>query len=212
LTEQQVNIIESLKADVAKAEDKKRYAHTLGVVGECDFYADVVGLDGDSRFALECAALLHDVTKNLPRDEAIALCRRHGIRYSDSPTLHQDTCAPYIKEHYGKVREICSDTVLSAVSKHTTGGADMSATDMILYIADFTEPGRKYENCVRAREYIRKECENINKNDKNACIEMLERAVMTICKMTIEHLSGKHSYIDRRTGETLLNMQRRLGE
>ncbi len=212
MTDRQVNIIELLKKDVSETEDKKRYDHTLGVVDECGYYADFVGLGDDDRFALECAALLHDVTKNMPRDDAEALCKRHGIKYSDSPTLHQDTCAPYIEEHYGDVPELCDERILSAVSKHTTGGENMSECDMILYIADFTEPGRKYENCVRAREYIRKECENINKNDKNARIKVLERAVVTISRMTIEHLTNKNSYIDKRTSKTLADMQRRSEE
>jgi len=34
--------------------------------------------------------------------------------------------------------------VLSAISKHTLGGADMSPLDCILYLADGLEPGRDY--------------------------------------------------------------------
>lgn len=210
MTERQAEIIEFLKADVSRIEDAKRFSHTLGVAEDCEYYADVVGLGEDDRFALTCAALLHDITKNLPRDEAEALCKRHGLKYSDLPTLHQDTCAPYIKEHYGNIPEIADERVLSAVSKHTTGGDDMSLCDMILFIADFTEPGRKYENCVKAREYIRLECENINKNDKNACVKVIESAVASICRMTIDHLKTKHAPIDKRTSKTLTDMQKRL--
>ena len=210
MTDRQAEIIDFLKTDVSRIEDAKRFSHTLGVVEECGFYADVAGLGEDDRFALACAALLHDVTKGLPQDEAMALCERHGVKYSDSPTLHQDTCAPDIKEPYGDVPELTDERVLSAVSKHTTGGDDMSLCDMILFIADFTEPGRKYENCVKAREYIRLECANINKNDKNACVKVIENAVAAVCRMTIDHLKSKHVHIDGRTLKTLTDMQKRL--
>ncbi|MBQ0125363.1 MAG: hypothetical protein KBS59_03460, partial [Clostridiales bacterium] len=98
----------------------------------------------------------------------------------------------------------------SAVSKHTTGSPDMSVCDMILYIADYTEPGRKYPECVSMREYVHAECEKINKNDDDACVKFLESVVVKISGDTVAHLKSTGRAIDERTYETYVSMLKKI--
>ena len=41
--------------------------------------------------------------------------------------------------------------LISAVRYHTTGRADMTLTEALLYLADYIEEGRKFEDCVALR-------------------------------------------------------------
>ena len=195
-------IIDFLKTDIRKYESPERYGHTLSVLGECVYLADVFGVAGDDRLCLMIAALCHDITKEMPDDESRAFCTRHGIKYVDSPVLHQDTAPAFIVEKYGDIPEIVDKRVLSAVSLHTTGSPVMSVCDMILFVADFIEPTRKYEDCKKAREYIRSECEKISKNKEAADVKILCDAVVSISRNTLDHLKKRGREIDQRTVET----------
>ncbi|MBQ0126305.1 MAG: bis(5'-nucleosyl)-tetraphosphatase (symmetrical) YqeK, partial [Clostridiales bacterium] len=135
-------IIDFLKEDIKKYESPKRAEHTLGVLSECEYFADKLGLDADERYDVCVAALLHDIAKDIPQKKKIKFCESENIPYSESAVHHQDMGGTLARKLYGS--EIVSDAVFSAVSKHTTGSPDMSVCDMILYIADYTEPGRKY--------------------------------------------------------------------
>lgn len=195
-------LIGYLKGEAEKYESKERYAHSLGVMAECGYFCDKLAFTARERDVLMCAGILHDIAKDLPENEVRALCARGGIEYSTSPTLHEDTGAAFIAEKYATVLGDLTPDVVSAVSKHTTGGEPMSMCDMALFIADFTEPGRKYKNCIMAREYIHAECEKIEKNDRAAAELLLARAVYDICRETIAHLIDKGAEIDPRTAAT----------
>lgn len=200
-----------LENDIKKFEDAARFAHTEGVKNECLYLAEKLGLSADETRALTVAALCHDITKNLSVGEHRALCERHGIKYSPSPVLHQDTAAPFIAEKYGNIPEICDERVLSAVSKHTTGGDGMTLIDTALFVADFTEAGRKYENCAKMREYLHAECDKIKENGASAQ-KALYQTAEKICELTVEHLRAKGADIDPRTYKTLDIMRRRSKE
>lgn len=196
-------IIEFLKEDIKKYEKPSRYAHTMGVLDECAYIAKKTGLDDGDALCLFIAALCHDITKNLSGGEHAALCLRHGIEYNDSPVLHQDTAAAFITEKYGTFTQICDGRVLSAVSKHTTGGDCMTLIDTALFVADFTEAGRKYDICVKMREYLHGICEKISENDMSAARAALYETARTICEHTVNHLEASGEDIDPRTYKTL---------
>lgn len=48
----------------------------------------------------------------------------------------------------------CPPKVLAAVERHTLGAVDMSDLDMIVYIADALEPGRKGKMVQKLREKV----------------------------------------------------------
>ena len=61
----------------------KRLSHTLSVEKECGVLAGIFGFSGNDRRRLCAAALLHDITKEKPLDEQLALCRYYNIGYPD---------------------------------------------------------------------------------------------------------------------------------
>ena len=109
---------------------------------------------------LRAAALLHDITKELPTAEHIALCEERGIELSlaekRSPkTLHAITAAAIIPDRYP---EFADEEIISAVRYHTTGRAGMSLCEKLIYLADYIDMSRKFADCIELREYFFSAC------------------------------------------------------
>lgn len=184
-----------IKAALPLYEDARRLEHTMGVYRECVWFATRFGLSEEDAYTVCASALLHDITKQLSEEEALAVCARYGITPpAASAVIHQYTGAPFAKEVFGE--EIVTEAVCSAISCHTTGKPGMSITDKMLFVADFTEAGRKYRSCRDIREYLHGECEKINKNEKTALSRLLNDTVKRIIGFTVTYLVEKGKQID----------------
>ena len=187
--------LETIRAALPNYVDEKRLLHTMGVYDECMWMAGCFSLSPEDTYTVAAAALLHDITKHLPDADARAVCKRNGIMPSDIPTvMHQYTGAPFARELFGE--EIVTDAVFSAMACHTTGKAGMTLTDQMLFVADFTEAGRKYRSCQEMREYLHRECEKINKNEKTALSRLLSDTAKRIIGFTVTYLVEKGRKID----------------
>lgn len=188
--------IKQIKEALPQYEDPRRLEHTMGVYRECAWMTKMFGLSEADAYTVCAAALLHDIAKNLTDDEATALAAKHGKNLSRevSTVIHQYTGAMLAKDVFGC--EIVNDEMLSAIECHTTGKADMTSIEKMLFVADFTEAGRKYRSCMEIREYLHSECEKINKNDKNARYRVLDEVTKKIIGYTITYLAEKGKKID----------------
>ena len=97
------------------------------------------------------AAILHDITKQFEHDDQLQLCRKYDIitdavEAAEVKLLHAKTGAALARALYG-----ASDAVHEAILWHTTGRADMSLLEKIVYIADYIEPTRVFENVKELR-------------------------------------------------------------
>ena len=187
--------LETIRQILPQYVDPRRLEHTVNVYRECLWFAKKFRLSEEDTYTVAAAALLHDITKHLPDEAAVSLCKKYGIALPDaSAVIHQCTGAPFARELLGG--QIVTDAVWSAISCHTTGKADMSDTDKVLFISDFTEAGRKYRSCQEMREYLHQECEKINRNDKTAFSHLLNDVAGRIIGFTITYLTEKHKKID----------------
>lgn len=176
-------------------EDEKRLEHTLGVYRECVWFSKKFGLSEQDSYTVCAAALLHDITKNLSKEQALSICSRYGIEPPAlSAVMHQYTGPLFARELFGE--EIATDAVCSAIACHTTGKIGMNTTDKMLFVADFTEAGRKYRSCRDIREYLHGECEKINKNEKTALSRLLNDTMKRIIGFTVSYLIEKGKQID----------------
>ncbi len=133
------------------AAKPKRFNHSLGVAQTAYDLALVYGVDP---FDAYVAGLLHDWDKAVPMPELIERAKGFnidlGVEYSlVEPLLHGMVAAKELPALYPWL----SSEILYAISVHTTGAAQMSALDMVLFVADGIEPGRK---AVPAIESLRK--------------------------------------------------------
>ena len=129
----------------------KRIPHVLGTEQEAIRLAERYGADVEKA---RVAALLHDCTKKLDMPEQLTLCRQYGIELDELEQkalklLHAKTGAAIARDVYG-----VDDEIYRAIWWHTTGHADMTLLEKIIYLADYIEPSRDFpgvddlRNCV----------------------------------------------------------------
>ena len=120
----------------------KRMRHTAGVVETAILLADKYGVN---LMQAEIAALLHDCAKYLPSEELLS---RSTDTVKLLPVLHAEIGAQLCEERY----DVHDPAILRAIRLHTTGDADMTPLDKIIYLADMVEPGRNYPGVDEIRE------------------------------------------------------------
>lgn len=184
-----------LSEEVKRRLSEKRYLHTLGVermakqLGELFFSEDTVR-------ELRAAALLHDIAKELPEDEQIAL-----IRAGKSPVTEEDLSSPPLYHAFAAPEVIrrdfpafATEKILRAVFFHTTGDPSMDSFEKIIFLSDFIEDGRTYPACLSARERLFSDL-SAGKSKETA----LDCAVLHTLELTVISLIDRHADINLRT-------------
>lgn len=161
----------------------RRIPHVLGTEQEAIRLAERYG--GDVEKARR-AALLHDCTKKLGMEEQLALCKQYGIQLDELEQqevklLHSKTGAAIARDIYGVDDEICS-----AIWYHTTGHANMSKLEKIIYLADYIEPSRNFPGVDKLRK---------------VCYEDLDKGLLLGLEMTIEEMTNTGNPVHRATIE-----------
>lgn len=127
----------------------ERFEHTLRVR---DTAAELAQKYGEDKDKIEIAAVCHDYAKYRPLDEM----KRWIIR----STLPKDLLHYHHELWHGPVGAILSELELgiknpgiqSAIHYHTTGRANMSKMEMIIFLADYIEPGRQFPGVQKVRD------------------------------------------------------------
>ncbi len=167
-----------------------RIPHVLGCRSEAVRLARRWGADP---LDAETAAILHDITKKMPAEEQLRLCRERGTPVPDyrpelEAMLHAFSGAAAATLEFG-----VSPEVESAIRWHTTGRADMSLLEKIVWLADYIEPNRSTPgvDAVRAAAY------------KN-----LDEALTLALEHSLEYLERKGFTPHPATREALAFLQR----
>ena len=140
-----------LRSKLKTKLDPMRYEHSLSVSFTCMNLAMRYGYDIDKA---ELAGLMHDCGKRFADEIILKKCISHKIPVTDAemkalPVLHAKYGAWLAENKYG----IEDPEIISAIACHTTGKADMSVLDKIVYIADYIEPARnKAPNLTEVRK------------------------------------------------------------
>ena len=119
------------------------------------------------------AGILHDVTKALDGPLQLTLCHQYGTILTDfgkkyPKTLHALTGSLVAERIFGE-----NEAVVSAIRHHTTGRADMSLLEKIIYVADYMEPNRDFPGVEELRRLA---------------FSDLDAALKLGLEMTLEHL------------------------
>ncbi|MCD8026302.1 MAG: bis(5'-nucleosyl)-tetraphosphatase (symmetrical) YqeK [Clostridiales bacterium] len=155
-----------------------RYTHCLNVSKEAVRLAQKYGCDAQ-RAAV--AGILHDITKEVSKDEQLQIMNDSGIILDDiqknTPKLwHGISGSAYIKDKL----KITDEDILNAVRYHTTGRANMTLLEKIIFIADFTSEERTYSGVDTMRKLAEKS---------------LEEAMLFGLKFTLKDLSKREMTI-----------------
>jgi nicotinate-nucleotide adenylyltransferase len=140
--------IELIREKAPALAGEKRRAHVAGCAREAIRLAERWGAD---TLKAEAAALLHDSTKKLGTAEQLKLCKQYGIitksSDTDSPSvLHAITAAELGRREFSVPGEVAG-----AIRWHTTGRADMSLLEKIIYVADVIEETRSFDGVDKIR-------------------------------------------------------------
>ena len=163
----------------------RRIPHVLGTEEMAVHLAQKYGADVD---AARQAALLHDCTKRLSMEEQMVLCEHYRIELDELEKgalklLHAKTGAAIAKDVFGM-----SDEVVSAILWHTTGKADMTLLEKVIYLADFTERTRDFPGVEELRA---------------ACERDLDEALQMGFEMTVEEMKEWGNPVHEKTLEAL---------
>ena len=150
------NDIDFLRSELSKYISGKRLTHSLAVEEEAANLGKLFSLSAVTINKLRICAILHDITKEKNTDEQIALC--HELGYKVKP---EDICSPKVfhsitgallaKKLYGAL--VCN-TIFNGIKYHTTGREKMTLFEKLIYLADYIEPTRTFEDCVKLREFF----------------------------------------------------------
>lgn len=187
-----LQIAEKVKEKV----NKKRYIHTIGVTYTAAALA--MRYDADIKKAA-LAGLLHDNAKCYSDEKMLEKCKKHEIKIrkieKQNPyLLHAKLGACYAKCKYG----IEDEEILDAITWHTTGKADMSLLEKIIFVADYMEPGRKM---IEGLPEVRRE----------AFLD-LDKCVYLILRNTLQYLEqDKGKEIDEMTYSAYCFYEKEMG-
>ena len=182
--------LKNLRDNISSTMSEKRFFHTA----EVEKMAARIGViyAPDKVDVLRAAGLLHDITKEYSTEKQLQICREFGIITSKQDiltpkTFHAKTAAQLIPVLYF---EFADDEVLSAVRWHTTGNADMTLTEKIVYLADYIDESRKFEDCVKLRHIFWDACpEKMSEEERNIHLTktLIESFNMTLAGLIAEN-------------------------
>ena len=163
----------------------KRIPHIRGTEETAVHLAEKWGADPD---LARMAAILHDCTKYYTLEEQRNLCAAYGIELDELEQravklLHSKTGAAIARDIYGAPDEVCD-----AIFWHTTGKADMTLLEKILYIADYMEPNRDFDGVERLRALAETD---------------LDGAVLLGLEMSVQEMKERGNPLHFRTAEAL---------
>lgn len=195
-------ILSELRLSIRNGDmSKKRRDHILAVEEMAKRIGEIYAPDKLS--VLCAAALLHDITKEYSVDEHVGILRAHGYEPTEidllaPKTLHAKTAAMIIPEKYP---QLAKKEVVSAVRWHTTGRAGMTITEKIVYLADYIDDTRKFDDCVKLRDmFWSAQPERMDEKQKDA---HLRDVLIASFKMTVSGLLEGECPISPDTADAL---------
>ena len=141
--------MEELEPIVISLLNPNRVKHVLGCRDAAVALAKRWGADVTDAAR---AGLLHDITKAIDGPLQLTLCQAYGKLLDDFSkryprTLHALTGSMVAQRIFGE-----NEAVVSAIEFHTTGKANMTLLQKIIYVADYMEPNRDFPGVERLRE------------------------------------------------------------
>ncbi len=185
-----------VKKTVKAYQRDSRFFHTEGVSEEARELAKIFLPEKEEKLYL--AGLLHDITKDFEKENHFKMCEKYGIKVDKKiapKLLHSKTGAAFALELFGK--EYVDNEVYSAIFYHTTGRENMTLFEMIIYLADYIEKGRTFEDCVVLRKYFYDNISLAKTYDEK--LEVLRKTMVYSFDMTIKNLILEGKQIDSDT-------------
>lgn len=162
----------------------ERFAHSLNVAQEAQLLAKKYGADPQKAYT---AGILHDIMKNTPGAEQLAVMERAGVQLTKDERANPKLWHAMAGEAYARnalhVRDV---DILRAIRYHTTARAGMSTLEKVLYIADFISADRDYDGVSEMRRAAGVSLETAMLEGMRFCIADLVRTGQVIHTDSVE--------------------------
>ena len=177
--------MDQLEQVVISLLNPNRVAHVLGCRDTAVELAKHWGADVTDAAR---AGILHDITKAIDGPLQLTLCDAYGKILSDfskryPKTLHALTGSLVAGRIFGE-----NEAVVSAIEHHTTGKADMSLLEKIIYVADYMEPCRNFPGVEELRRLA---------------FTDMDAALKLGLEMTLDHLNRQGNEVSPESREAL---------
>ena len=184
--------MDELERVVIRLLNPNRVAHVLGCRDTAVELARHWGADVTDAAR---AGILHDITKAIDGPLQLTLCGAYGKILSDfsrkyPKTLHALTGSMVAERIFGE-----NENVVSAICHHTTGKADMTLLQKIIYVADYMEPNRAFPGVEKLRELA---------------FTDITAALKLGLEMTLEHLNRQSEEASPESKEALAWLNRKV--
>ena len=143
-------VYESVKR---KLSDERIY-HSECVMKRAVELAKLYGEDVEKA---RLVGIAHDILKETPKSQRIEEAEKLGVHLDDIEKrelalIHAKSGAEFCKIKFGFSEDMCD-----AIRYHSTGRANMTLLDKIIYLADATSEDRKYKEAGIAYELAKKD-------------------------------------------------------
>ena len=184
--------MEELEPIVIRLLHPNRVAHVLGCRDEA---VKMAAHWGENVTNAARAGILHDITKVLDGPLQLTLCAAYDKVLNDfsrkyPKTLHALTGSLVAEKIFGE-----NEAVVEAICNHTTGRANMSTLEKIIYVADYMEPCRDFPGVEKLRELAYSD---------------LDAALKLGLEMTLQHLARQGNEVSPESREALAYLNERI--
>ncbi|WP_026906254.1 bis(5'-nucleosyl)-tetraphosphatase (symmetrical) YqeK [Paucisalibacillus globulus] len=156
---------------------KPRFEHTVRVAETAVRLAQIYNVSSEKA---ELASIFHDYCKYRSLDEMKRIIQTtylpKDLLLYHHELWHGPVASIMIEQEYG----IKDDAIQSAVYCHTTGRANMSDLELIIFVADYIEPGRSFPGLDEVRDMATQD---------------LVKAAWMVSRNTINYLTEKKNRI-----------------
>ena len=143
------DLLKQIIQDLKMTLSEKRYLHSISTMKKAKELANKYNLDEQ---IVMLTALAHDIAKEMSSEEYFEYSQKNDIELDEidkieTIALHGKIGADIAKKKYGFTKEM-----QDAICYHTTGRANMTLLDEIIYLADKIEDTRDYEEVKQLRK------------------------------------------------------------
>ncbi len=169
---------------IGKRMKSARFKHSRNVAKEAVRLAKKYGADVQKA---EIAGILHDATKETSDDEQLNLIQRAGIQMtvmelSSRKLWHAISGSAFVQAELG----IDDKEIIDSIRYHTTGRANMTLLDKVIFVADFISADRDYDGVDKMRKIADKDLDDAVLEGMAFTIADLAQRKITIAPDTFE--------------------------
>ena len=185
-----------LKAESLALHKPQRVNHVIGCSETARKLALIHGADPDDA---ERAGILHDITKALDGPDQLRLCDKYDIIIdtfdrAHPKILHATTGSDAARRVFGENEAVCQ-----AIRWHTSGKAEMSTLEKIIYVADYMEPNRDFPGVEEMRRLAETDLDAAMYMGLEMARDHLNRQGAQMCRHSVDAMA----YLEKKKGQCI---------